>query len=232
MALTNRGQDDPSTGYSAPHPQAPSERRWSRVFRTPYNEPQTVVCLLDRATLPERTLRFVPVAVSPNDNCRMSSRFQFTLRTLSILTTILALLLGIGRWLYLNLDEYHVATLDCGGGRKIIITAASSWEMSQPVCYQVVVDGATVVPKWTFHYAHPPERLRFSLVTAEEGDLVGVVSESGDRHDALILHDFRTGDSWPALFFNGNSPGVERRLGRAFNRLQAENPGLRMSVCD
>jgi hypothetical protein len=145
---------------------------------------------------------------------------------LVMLTTILAALLGLGWWIYENSGEQHVVTLDCGAGRRIVITASSSWECARPVHYRVVVDGKTVVPT---HFidccdgnAEPLEILKFRLVQAEEGNLVGVIEESVSGEIRLvILHDFDKGESWPGL------PCVQSKLQDYFGRLQRENPGLK-----
>lgn len=153
------------------------------------------------------------------------AKLQFTLRTLLILTTALAVLLGVGRWAwdYLSQDEYHVATFDCGHGRKIIVTAESYWEIAQSVHYRVVVDGQTVVPTWSFDLIQPDEKVQYDLVTAEKGELAAVVSDRSGG-ELRILHDFRTGESWPA-----NDVG-QKTLLETLGRLRAENPGVRISV--
>lgn len=162
----------------------------------------------------------------------MAFKFQFTLRRVMILTAILAVV-GIGRWIYLNLDEYHITTFDCGARRKIIITAASSWEKSQALYYRVVVDDETLVPKCIFSSAFPGESLRFSLVTAENGELAGVVfARRSDASGVVVLHDFGTGESWPAQFEGVPDDSQLKRLHSAFDRLQAENPGVQLSVSD
>jgi hypothetical protein len=160
----------------------------------------------------------------------MAFIFRFTLRRVMILIAILVLLLYVGRWLFQ--EEYGITTFDCGARGKIIITAASSWEISQPVYYQIVTDGKIVVQKSTFYYAYPGENMRFSIVTAENGNLVGVVSDRDCGHVVLILHDFGTCESWPAIFYVGDSEDVKKRLVDAFNRLKAENLGLRMSMIE
>jgi hypothetical protein len=139
-------------------------------------------------------------------------------------------MLGIGMWVDRNLDEYHVATFDCGDGRMIFITAATCWAHSQPVYYTVVVNGKTVTPKWDFTDAHgDAKKARFEIVKAENSNLVGLVevSDSGDR-ELVLVHDFATGESWPRLRDNEakNEPSVQRKWQDYFDRLQRENPTL------
>ena len=163
----------------------------------------------------------------------MSHKFQFTLRTLLIAVTVLAVLLGFGRWawVWLSQDEYQVATLDCGDGRKIIITAESFWDMSQAVFYRVEADGTIVVPTTEFTRTSDgdTEHLRYHLVRAENDTLVGVVMKyPSDEATVVILHDFAKGESWPRLRGDEVSymPSVQSKWQDYFDRLQRENPGV------
>lgn len=162
----------------------------------------------------------------------MPIKLRFGLRKLLLVVAVLAALLGVGRWVYLNWDEYTLATLPCGEGRKIIITAPTTWEVSQPILYQVIVDGKIAVPKYCFYGRPPHEELQIRLVSAEDGNLVGVVLERDDSRNVLILHDFATSDSWPAVLFYGSSSVERKKLLDAFERLRIENRGLRLGVRD
>lgn len=157
----------------------------------------------------------------------MAFRFQFRLRTLLILTAVLALLLGLGRWMYLNLDEYHVTTLRCGEGREIVITADTAWEISQPVRYRVMVDGEAVTTPCYFYGASETEKLRFRLVIAEKGELVGVLHAGENQEELVILHDFLSGESWPGVGRNHSKPLSGKKLLNAVDRLCSADPGLR-----
>ncbi len=169
---------------------------------------------------------------APTADREMPTMLRFGLRGLLFLVAAVATVLGLGRWVYLNWDEYHVATFSCGAGRAIVITADSAWEISQPVHYRVITDGKAARPKRTFYFAIPGETPQFSLVSTENGAIAGVVRVEPDSRDVLIVHDFATGDSWPALF-NGESDDADRsRLQGAFERLHAENDGLRLKVFD
>jgi hypothetical protein len=159
--------------------------------------------------------------------------YQYRLRTLLLLTAILAIVLGLGTWIYRNWEEYHVATLDCGDGRLILITAATAWEVAQPLYYRVVVNGETVVPKVYFTNApNDGSRYQFDVVKAESGNLVGVVEsgESGDP-ELVILHDFVAGGSWPRLRDDEGSylPSGQSKWQDYFDRLRRENPTLQRS---
>jgi hypothetical protein len=156
----------------------------------------------------------------------MAFTFQFRLRPLLILT-VLALLLGLGRWMYLNFDEYHVTTLCCGEGRQIVITADTAWEISQPIRYRVMVDGEAVTTPCYFYCASETEKLRFRLVIAEKGELVGVLRAGEDQEYLVILHDFLSGESWPGVARNHSKPLNGKNLLNAVDRLCSDNPGLR-----
>jgi len=164
----------------------------------------------------------------------MSFRFQFKLRTAIILIAGVAILFGVGRRVvqYILAEERHVATLDCGSGRQIIITADAEWERSQPLRYRVVVDEVTVVSKRYFDNQNPHETLRFSLVTADGGRLAGIVNDRHEWPTVVVIHDFVTGESWPASDSHYKNHAKIARLSQAFQRLQAENPGLHQSVSE
>ena len=78
----------------------------------------------------------------------------------------------------------------------------------------------------------PASRLRFRIVSADEGELIGVVVEGPGVADGVrVIHDFRTGGSWPAR--SDDKRGFDERKGllrTAFDRLESENPHLEMKV--
>jgi hypothetical protein len=117
----------------------------------------------------------------------------------------------------------------CGAERRIIITGDPDWEISRPLHYQVVIGTHVSTAKCFFYALSPDEEAKFSVVTANKGELIGVVSEDGD---VVIIHDFATGDSWPALLSLGGGNAVESRLKAAFQCLAVQAPGLHMSMVD
>lgn len=158
----------------------------------------------------------------------MSSRFRFRLLTLFVITAGVALVLFVCIRLWNNCN--HVETLDCGAERRIIITGDLIWEKSRPLYYEVVMGTHVSTAKCFFDALGPDEEAKFTVVTANNGELIGVVSE--DR-DVVIVHDFATGDSWPALFMSlGRSNAAESRLKRAFQCLVVQAPDLHMSMVD
>jgi hypothetical protein len=159
----------------------------------------------------------------------MSFRIQFTLRTAIILVAVVAILFGLGHWL----ASEEVATFHCGEGRMIVITADNEWELMQPLRYRVMVDGTTRTSGRAFSVvsnANPQESLTFSLITADDGRLAGVVDERYGRRAVVVIHDFSTNESWPS--FAWNDPANIARLSQAFQRLQAENPDVSRGVSD
>jgi len=128
------------------------------------------------------------------------SSFRFSLSCLLAAVTMIAGCLG-GCLALINWSEgeFEIATIDCGSGREIVITAARSWEISQPIYYFVRVDGDVVVPTTCFDNNAPdndPKTLRFTHFTTADGDLVGV-TYADDPSNYLIVHDFSEGASWP-----------------------------------
>ncbi len=95
--------------------------------------------------------------------------------------------------------EDTIATFDCRDGREIVITAARSWEISQPLCYLVRVDENVIVPTTCIGNNDPdvdPRTLGFTLVESSDPDLFAV-TYSDNPSSYLMIHDFGNGHSFP-----------------------------------
>lgn len=143
--------------------------------------------------------------------------------------------------------EYTVATLDCGRGRRIVLTTWSLHEGAADLSYQVRVDGRVVVPPshtdargYYFWEGQGRidrldfDRLHFDTVASADGQLVGVVAREFP-YTVLAVHDFATGESWPHLLREYGTTGTSsrgslhdglRRMQAVRERLEAEHPRL------
>ena len=95
--------------------------------------------------------------------------------------------------------DFEIATFDCGSNRQIVITAARSWEISQPIHYLVRVDGEIVVPNTYIDNNNPdndPSAIQFKLFTTSDGNIVGI-TYADNTSDFLFIHDFVNNASFP-----------------------------------
>ncbi len=144
---------------------------------------------------------------------------------------ILFALVAIGTFLFFTetldcifRDEYKVQTLDAGRHRRIYIYRMSSWEVSIPLSYEVWDGNTKSVERTSFLFIEPiPE---FRLVTSEGGDLVAVVSSEAPEV-VLILHDFKSGDSWPHGLSHERWNEPSKKGDLLLDRLKAGHPSVR-----
>jgi len=126
--------------------------------------------------------------------------FQYSVGCLLLVVTVISGCLALIVWLnnWAN-GEFEIATFDCGNNREIVITAARSWEVSQPIYYFVRVNGKVVVPTTYIDNNNPdkdPGTIRFAKYTTRDGNLVGV-TYADDTSGYLVIHEFSTGASFP-----------------------------------
>ncbi len=128
-----------------------------------------------------------------NELHSIQNPFRFSLGSFHVSVAIIAGTFGgcvaLVNWVD---GEFEIVRIDCGSGPEIVITAARSWEISQPIYYYVQVDDDVVVPTTYFDSNNPdndPSTLRFRHFTAENGNLVGV-TYSDDTSTYLIIQDF------------------------------------------
>ena len=140
-----------------------------------------------------------------------SNSFRFSIGCLLSAVTLIAVAFGGCLALIRYADGADtIATLDCGHDREIVITADRAWEISQPICYLIRVDGNVVVPTTYFANNDPPNVPRFVLVSANDGDLVGV-SYAGDPSDYLFIYDFSNRKTYDS----GDRPDLQALLDEA-----------------
>jgi len=123
---------------------------------------------------------------------------RFRLRTLLIGVTAVCLFFGALAWLARELSKEHyvVERFSLGNDRELIILADSWWEMVQPYHYEIRENGQTIV-KPTFITNGETWKPKFKIVWSSNGKVVGC--RSIGRHGELeCIHDFETGESWPA----------------------------------
>ena len=116
-------------------------------------------------------------------------------------------------------------SFEASPGHVVKIHARRWADVGRPVCYEVIVDGKTVVPLFACMYIAPEDpKPRLSLISVNDGDLVGVV-EARRPACLLVLHEFSTGDSWPFETRGGGWRRTHARGKRLLKKLQQEHPG-------
>lgn len=125
-------------------------------------------------------------------------------------------------------DPVPISALVVGKGRTIEITAQSCWEISRSVYYEVKENGKVVTPLYVITFDSGSDEHRYAIVSAKGGSLIGVVDTTQTPHELVILHDFRSGESWPRLRDDEVSydEAVRKKWRDLFDQLQGENPQL------
>lgn len=127
---------------------------------------------------------------------------------------------------------YHIATLDCGSGREIEIRADWWYEGTRAMGYQVHEYGVE-----RFEYLRgfqfvqgsvDTDSLRYDVIATTDSS-VFAVTEMGDPHVVLILHDFDNGWSW-ADGWDTLRRSQRRRVADMLRRVQASHPGRSLGL--
>jgi len=114
-----------------------------------------------------------------------------------------------------------VATFVLPHDRQLIIFVERDWEGTQGYYYEVRQGGRAVIPlSHLVGRGRRDPRPEFDLATAQDGDLAAVTTRA-DPDKVLILHDFKTGFSYPRHSDWREEPPREEGLLRIF---QAEHP--------
>lgn len=104
-----------------------------------------------------------------------------------------------------NYEMYPVAVFDVGKQRSLfVLTEVLPEAPVQSYYYRVRIGDRIVVQSHYIHYgslwSKRPDlihkRPNFVLVTAQNGNLVGLIEKSEPRV-VLVVHDFTSGESWP-----------------------------------
>jgi len=93
----------------------------------------------------------------------------------------------------------EMAVFDCGKGREIVFLKSGECDESQPIYYEVRIDGETIVPMTDVALLScDPGELLFDIRKAADGNVVGIVQLTSSGIDFWVVHDFRERASWPA----------------------------------
>lgn len=93
----------------------------------------------------------------------------------------------------------EMAVFDCGNGREIVFLKSGECDQSQPIYYEVRIDGETIVPMTTVaDLVCDPGELWFDIRKAADGNVIGIVQLASSGIDFWVVHDFRDRASWPA----------------------------------
>ncbi len=129
---------------------------------------------------------------------------------------------------YVCEKDDDIARLDVRNGRVILITADVCWEISRSIYCEVKENGRLLVPKTYMGGDNGDDEHQYMVIFAGGDSLVGVLETIGGKRDLVVMHDFKTGESWPRINENEVSyegQVVKRRL-NLFDRLQKEHPSL------
>jgi hypothetical protein len=126
-------------------------------------------------------------------------------------------------------DPVPISEVVVGKGRTIEITAESCWEISRSVYYEVKENGNVVTPRCVITFDSGNDEHRYAVLSAKGGSLVGVVDTTRTPHELVILHDFRSGESWPRLrdYEVSYDEAVRKKWRNLFDQLKSENPELK-----
>jgi hypothetical protein len=163
--------------------------------------------------------------VSQNGRALMKQSSWLILIAILTLPVLLALCI-YGSDLVTCLLNGHmtVGDIDAGNAREFRILADCNWEVSCPLMYEVLENGDVLQPLDDFGFTTADvSTLRFRTLMANDGNLVAVVEpEAPDV--LLIVHDFSTGDSWPAQGGDEGFEAVKKRGHLLLDDLQEGNP--------
>ena len=123
--------------------------------------------------------------------------------------------------------NYEVARLNVGEGRSIIISAKRFPDDTQPIYYQVAVNGRAVISPTYISSEEPVDVKHFHLriVKNNDGSIAGVIEEKLPQK-ILVLHNFATGQTWPRCEVGG--PESCERTGKMLvDELQKDHPEVR-----
>jgi hypothetical protein len=117
---------------------------------------------------------------------------------------------------FLCSDDPVVANLDAGNNRTITIYAAACSEITQPMYYQVKENSKIIFPKYAFDFedlSNLPKH-NYSLIFAENRNLVGVIDLATTPPSLAVIYDFKNRSAYDNPNYN------------LYLRLQKDNPAL------
>lgn len=136
---------------------------------------------------------------------------------------------GVMYWLFeaeSPSQSVQYARLDAGRSRAVIISgydrsAGDLWG----VMYSIVEGQNNVVGEQVLGVSHqPPDTLQFELVTALNGDLIGVV-ESTEPHRLLLTWQFSSQQGWKEVSLHEVKSEEKGLLRQQVNKLSSSNAG-------
>ena len=129
---------------------------------------------------------------------------RYGLKHLLLFTALVAILSLL--W-SLDWNHSHVATVDCGQGRRIHIYEDFFCDFATIPVYEVEIDGRIVVPKYStflwFECGNPILADNFEIQYDESND--GLIAITYDD-DIALIHNFDTGTGWPSANYGRDVP--------------------------
>ncbi|MEX0745995.1 MAG: hypothetical protein WD118_10385 [Phycisphaeraceae bacterium] len=118
----------------------------------------------------------------------------------------------------------ELRAIDVGGERVVLIKGRLLRDFRQAYYYQVQEAGEPVRdPAFFGTMPAGSDVLSFAWHAAEDGELVGLATGT-DPREILVLHDFATGESWPAHDGQEMVEPLQQRGRSMLRRLAADHP--------
>lgn len=126
-------------------------------------------------------------------------------------------------------EAYPVAKLNAGANRVINIYVACSDAPTDPIFYEIAVDGKVIIEKRMMCSGSYYGDYRFEVITAMNGNLVGVI-ETSHPENILALHDFSANETWPGGR-DDQTPMEHYKIGeKLLEQLQKEHPEKKLNI--
>lgn len=92
-------------------------------------------------------------------------------------------------------SQKHLAEYRLARQHRLVLSAETSWEVSQPLLYEVYEDNKIVVPATDFYYRNPDKPMpKFQLISGKS--VFGIVDAASPKK-LLIMHDVSSEKTWP-----------------------------------
>ena len=127
--------------------------------------------------------------------------------------------------------EYEITRFDLGKGRSIEILASEDAEVSQSFYYQVKVDGKTIVPLVMICVGHDRGQLKFNMLAAKDGELIGIFEQKRPQQ-MLAIHDFKRNATWPGVLSPDQEADFKMSGGLLLRDLQTEHQNKQLTLAD
>ncbi|MCK5000333.1 MAG: hypothetical protein KAS23_12390 [Anaerohalosphaera sp.] len=129
-------------------------------------------------------------------------------------------------------EEYMIGKITLKNGYQCKIYAATCWEVSRPLCYEIRKDGTILVRKTYFDSDSGDGEYEFRAVYSDNDTIIGIIQISSDSEKLLAIYNVLNNESWPRLRYDEVSydPKVIEKWTNIFMKLQKENPTIPVPI--